>query len=54
VDSFLDEEKDKVTLNVGFQSLPDGTNYVADTLLRAEAKQIAVKVQNLDYKKVGN
>lgn len=54
VDSFLDEEKDKVMLNVGFQSLPDGTNYVADMLLRADAKQIAVKVQNLDYKKVGN
>jgi hypothetical protein len=54
VNSFLDEEKDKVTLDVGFQSLPDGTNYVADTLLRADAKQIAVKIQNLDYKKVGN
>lgn len=54
VDSFLDEEKDKITLDVGFKSLPDGTNYAADTLLRADAKQIAVKVQNLDYKKVGN
>jgi hypothetical protein len=54
VSSFLDEEKDKVTLDVQFQSLPDGTNYVADTLLRADAKQIAVKVQNLDYKKVGS
>jgi hypothetical protein len=53
VNSFLDEEKDKVTLDVGFQSLPDGTNYVADTLLRADAKQIVVKTQNLDYKKVG-
>jgi hypothetical protein len=54
VNSFLDEEKDKVTLDVGFQSLPDGTNYIADTLLRADAKQITVKIQNLDYKKVGN
>jgi len=54
VSSFLDEEKDKVTLDVQFQSLPDGTNYVADTLLRADAKQIAVKVQNLDYKKAGS
>jgi hypothetical protein len=54
VDSFLDEEKDEVTLDVGFQSLPDGTNYVANTLLRADAKQIVVKIQNLDYKKVGN
>jgi hypothetical protein len=54
VNSFLDEEKDKVTLDVGFQSLPDGTNYVADTLLRADAKQISVKVQNLDYKRAAN
>jgi len=54
VNSFLDEEKDKVTLDVGFQSLPDGTNYVADTLLRADAKQVVVKIQNLDYKKTGN
>ncbi|HWY57898.1 MAG TPA: hypothetical protein VNZ03_25775 [Terriglobales bacterium] len=54
VSSFLDEEKDRVTLDVQFQSLPDGTNYVADTLLRADGKQIAVKVQNLDYKKVGS
>jgi len=34
--------------------LPDGTNYVANTLLRADAKQIVVKIQNLDYKKAGN
>jgi hypothetical protein len=54
VNSFLDEEKDKVTLDVEFQSLPDGTNHIADTLLRADAKQITVKVQNLDYKKAGS
>ena len=54
VNSFLDEEKYKVTLDVGFQSLPDGTDYEAETLLRADAKQIAVKIQNLDYKKLGN
>jgi hypothetical protein len=36
------------------KSLADGTNYVADMLLRADAKQIVVKTQNLDYKKVGN
>jgi len=54
VNSFLDEEKDKVTLDVAFQSLPDGTNYVADTLLRADAKQITVKTQNLDYTKTGS
>jgi hypothetical protein len=51
VNSFLDEEKDKVTLDVEFQSLPDGTNCVADTLLGGDAKQITVKVQNVDYKR---
>jgi hypothetical protein len=30
------------------RSEADGTNYAADTLLRADAKQIAVKVKNLD------
>jgi hypothetical protein len=54
VNSFLDEEKDKVTLDVGFQSLADGTNYVADTVLRADAKQITVNVRNVDYKKSGS
>jgi hypothetical protein len=54
VNSFLDEEKDKVTLDIGFQSLPDGTNYVADTLLRADAKQMTVNVRNVDYKKSGS
>jgi hypothetical protein len=55
VNSYLDDQdKDKVTLDVAFQSLPDGTNYVADTLLRADAKQITVKVQNLDYRRVGS
>src|SRR5262249_51171390 len=48
VDSYLDDAKDKVMLDVTFQNLPDGTNYVGQTHLRADAKQIDVNVQNLD------
>jgi len=51
VDSYLDDVKDKVTLDVSFQTLPDGTNYVGKTHLRADAKQIDVNVVNRDYKK---
>ncbi len=51
VDSYLDNPQDAVKLDVGFQTLPDGTNYVARTVLMAAAKQMQVTVQNSDYKK---
>jgi hypothetical protein len=54
VDSFLDDASDKVLLDVTFEALPDGTNCVGRTHLRADAKQIDVNVQNVDYKKAGS
>ena len=51
VNSYLDDPKDAVKLDVAFQTLPDGTNYVARTVLTGAAKQIQVTVQNIDYKK---
>ena len=51
VNSYLDNPQDAVKLDVGFQTLPDGTNYVARTVLIGAAKQIQVTVQNIDYKK---
>jgi hypothetical protein len=54
VQSYLDDpQKDVVTLAVTFDSLPDGTNYPAKTLLNAKAKQIEVQVTNANYKKAG-
>ena len=39
VNTYLDDPKDVVTLAVQFASLPDGTNYVQQTVLDATAKK---------------
>lgn len=53
VDSYLDDPKtDIVTLSVNFASLPDGTNYAANTDLKAEGKNMEIKTQNSNYQKV--
>ena len=53
VNTYLDE-KDPITLQVNFQTLPDGTNYPATTLLNAPEKKVTVQVQNANYERVGN
>lgn len=52
VDTWLDEATNKVTLDVTFQSLPDGTNYAAATVLGIPEKQIQVDIENSNYQKV--
>ena len=52
VDTWLDEPTNKVTLEVDFQSLPDGTNYAATTALKIPAKNIEVQIENSNYQKV--
>jgi hypothetical protein len=52
VDTWLDEANNKVTLAVNFQSLPDGTNYAATTVMEIPAKQIEVQIENSNYEKV--
>jgi len=52
VNSYLNDAKDAVTLQVTFQSLPDGTNYAASTVLNAPAKDIQVNLQNSNYQKL--
>ncbi len=49
VNSYLDDQKDAVKLNVGFETLPDGTNHVASTVLDAPAKQVQVRITNSNY-----
>lgn len=51
--SYLDSPEDAVTLQVKFQTLPDGTNYPATTSLTAEAKKLQVVVQNSNYQRIG-
>jgi hypothetical protein len=53
VSSYLDQDSDKVTLNVNFAMLPGGPNYPAETVLDAKAKNITVKITNSVYRKTG-
>jgi hypothetical protein len=52
VSTYLDAPADVVTLKVVFQNLPDGTNYVAQTILDATAKQIQIRTTNSGYNKL--
>ena len=51
VDTYLDSEDDKVTLDANFTSLPDGTNYASQIGLVALKKGVLVMVENSDYRK---
>jgi hypothetical protein len=53
VNTYMDDPKDVVTLAVQFASLPDGTNYVQQTILNATAKNLVVTTTNSDYKALG-
>jgi len=52
VNSYLNDPKDAVTLEVTFEPLPDGTNHVASTILKAPAKNIQVHMTNANYQKL--
>ena len=50
VNTYLDDpKKDVVTLTNQFASLPDGTNYLQKTVLKAEGKQIQITTTNSGY-----
>ena len=53
VNTYLDDPKDTVTLAVKMASLPDGTNYVQQTILDASAKQLQVTTTNSNYQRIG-
>ncbi len=52
VNTYMGEAKDAITLAVQFASLPDGTNYAAQTILNATSKQIQVTTTNANYSKL--
>ena len=52
INTYMGEEKDAVTLRVQMGSLPDGTNYVQQTVLDATAKQLVVTTTNSNYQKM--
>ena len=49
VTTYLDEPGETVTMIARFSSLPDGTNFVEESVLDAAAKQIRVKTTNFEY-----
>jgi len=54
VNSYVEKPKeDEVTLTVTFGRLADGTSYPQETVLKAAAKNVQVKVTNAGYKKAG-
>ena len=53
VNTYMGDSKDAVTLQVQMASLPDGTNYVQQTVLNASAKQLVVTTTNSNYQKLG-
>jgi hypothetical protein len=52
INSYLGDAKDAITLQVDFQTLPDGTNYAATTNLNAPAKNLSVRTQNSNYQRI--
>jgi hypothetical protein len=53
INTYMGETKDAVTLQVQMASLPDGTNYVQQTVLSASAKKLVVTTSNANYQKMG-
>ena len=53
ISTYMDEEKDAVTLKVQMGTLPDGTSYEQQTVLNATAKQLVVTTTNSNYQKLG-
>jgi hypothetical protein len=54
VNTYMDNPKDVVTLTVQMASLPDGTNYVQQSVLDATAKQLQVTTTNSNYQPVAH
>jgi hypothetical protein len=49
VKTYGDDQKDAVSLTAAFASLPDGTNYMQQSVLDAPEKKIQVKTTNASY-----
>jgi hypothetical protein len=52
VNTYMGQEKDAVTLQVQMAGLPDGTNYVQQTVLNATAKKLVVTTTSSNYQKM--
>ena len=50
VSTWLESQKDGITLAVGFSKLHDGTSYASRTILDARSKDIKVVVENSGHR----
>jgi len=53
VNTYMDNPKDVVTLAVTFSSLPNGINYVYQSVLNATAKKLVVTTTSVNYQPLG-
>jgi hypothetical protein len=51
VKTYLDEPSDAVNLSLSFQTLPNGPNYLAETVLDATARHIQIRTTNFDHQR---
>jgi hypothetical protein len=52
VNTYIDKKSDAVTLQVDFQKLPNGLNYVVQVVLKARAKNIQIQTTTSNYRKM--
>ena len=52
IDSYLNDPKDAVKINVQFARIPNGPNHVASMLVNGVSKQLTVNIQNSNYQPV--
>lgn len=52
VNTYLGDPSEVVTLNAVFENLPDGTNYVAQSVLDATAKQVQIRTTSTSFNKL--
>jgi|SRR5579863_1330321 len=51
ISTYIDDPAQKVTFNVTYMDLPDGTQYQSSTTLDAQAKNLKIVIANSGYKK---
>ena len=51
VTTSVEEPTEKVTFNITYKDLPDGTQYAANTTVDAQAKKVKIVIENSGYKK---
>jgi len=50
VSTYIDDPSDKVTFDINYSALPDGTQYPGETKLDVQAKQVKINIQNDGFK----